>query len=93
MRLSTSFSFVPLDCPHRLSFTMHLSFYVNNLMFLSVEKEHTKLKVYDLRKNICLRETEKVCVETISVYSVIEILVETDSTKCSTQTEIICQTD
>ena len=57
MRLSTSFGLVPLHCPHRLSFTMHLSFYVNNLMFLSVEKEQTKLKVYDLRKNICQRET------------------------------------
>ena len=97
MRLSTSFSLVPLHCPaphpHRLSFTMHLSFYVNNLMFLSVEKEHTKLKAYDLGKHICLRETEKVCAETISVYKVIEILVESDSTKCSTLTEIISQID
>ena len=90
MRLSTSFSLVPLHCPHRLSFPMHLSFYVNNLMFLSGEKEHTKLKFYDLRKNTCLRETEKVCVETIAVYKVIEILVEAD---CSTLTEIISQTD
>ena len=55
---------------------MHLSFYANNLMFLSVVKEHTKLKIYDLRKNIYLRETEKVCIEKISVYKVIEILVE-----------------
>ena len=59
MRLSTSFILVPLHCPHRLSFTMHLSFYMNNLMSRSVEKEHTKLEVYDLRKNICLKETEK----------------------------------
>ena len=63
---------MPLHCPHCLSLTMHLSFYVNNLLFLSVEKEQTKLKVYDLRKNIRLRETEKVCVETISAYKVIK---------------------
>ena len=37
-------------------------------MFLSVEKVHTKLKGYDLRKIICLRETEKVCVEEILVF-------------------------